>query len=250
MDVPTFDERAGWFDEHYATTRGRVRRTLVLERVRATAPPPPAAVLDVGGGSGAIAIPLAADGYRVTVADPSRGMLDVAAANAAEAGVEIRLEQIGIDDLRASSLGTFDVVCCHAVLLYVDDPLSALRTLRSAAREGATLSLLEKNRDALAIRPGLRGDYAEALRVLDDPVATGNLGIANRSHSVVTWLGWLDEAGWDVSSWAGIRLFSDTARDDLSEPAFRALLELEREAGTREPYRSVARLVHFAATAR
>jgi 2-polyprenyl-3-methyl-5-hydroxy-6-metoxy-1,4-benzoquinol methylase len=250
VDVPTFDERAGWFDEHYATTRGKVRRTLVLERIRATAPPPPAAVLDVGGGSGAIAIPLAADGYRVTVADPSRGMLDVATANAAEAGVGIRLEQTGIDDLAASALGTFDVVCCHAVLLYVDDPLSALRTLRSVAREGATLSLLEKNRGALAIRPGLAGDYAEALRVLDDPVATGNLGIANLSHSVATWLAWLDEAGWDVSSWAGIRLFSDTARDDLSEPAFRALVDLEREAGTREPYRSVARLVHFAATAR
>jgi SAM-dependent methyltransferase len=223
---------------------------LVLERVRAAAPPPPAGVLDVGGGSGAIAIPLAADGYRVTVADPSRGMLDVAAAKAAQAGVDIRLERVGIDDLPASPLGTFDVVCCHAVLLYVDDPLSALHTLRSAAREGATLSLLEKNRGALAIRPGLAGDYAEALRVLDDPLATGNLGIANRSHSVATWLGWLDEAGWNVSSWAGIRLFSDTARDDLSEPAFRALLELEREAGSREPYRSVARLVHFAATAR
>jgi S-adenosylmethionine-dependent methyltransferase len=247
--VPTFDERAEWFDEHYSTTRGRVRRELVLERVRATAPPP-AAVLDVGGGSGAIAIPLAADGYRVTVADPSSAMLDIAAAKAEEAGVDIRVEQIGIDDLPGSSLGTFDLVCCHAVLLYVDDPVSALRTLRSAAREGATLSLLEKNRDALAIRPGLAGDYAEALRVLDDPVATGNLGIPNRSHSVATWLAWLDDAGWDVSSWAGIRLFSDTAPDDVPEPAFRALLELEREAGAREPYRSLARLVHFAATAR
>jgi SAM-dependent methyltransferase len=249
-DVPTFDERAEWFDEHYSTTRGRVRRELVLERIRATAPPPPAAVLDVGGGSGAIAIPLAAAGYRVTVADPSRGMLDIAVANAAEAGVDIRVEQIAIDDLPGSSLGAFDVVCCHAVLLYVDDPPSALRILRSAAREGATLSLLEKNRGALAIRPGLAGDYAEALRVLDDAVATGNLGIPNRSHPVATWLAWLDEAGWGVSSWAGIRLFSDTARDGLSEPAFRALLDLEREAGARDPYRSVARLVHFAATAR
>jgi SAM-dependent methyltransferase len=246
--VPTFDERAEWFDEHYDTTRGRVRRELVLERLR-RAMPPPAAVVDVGGGSGAIAIPLAQAGYEVTLVDPSPGMLAVAERNAAEAGASVTSIEADVASLRDVAPGPFDVVCCHAVLLYLEDPPAALAALRIAARPGSVLSLLEKNRDALAMRPGLLGDFAEALRVFDDPVASGNLGIPNRSYPIATWRAWLEDAGWHVDSWAGVRLFSDTATDDLDPDRFETLLDLEREAGVREPYRSLSRLVHISATA-
>ena len=146
--------------------------------------------------------------------------------------------------------GPFDAICCHAVLLYLDDPGAHLATLRRVVAAGATLSLLEKNRLALAMRPGLRGDYAEAIRVLDDPVATGNLGIENRSRSGrrVDRAPGTDRVG-GSDSWVGIRLFSDLAPDDLDPVAYGQLLTLEREAGRREPYRSAARLVHLSATA-
>jgi hypothetical protein len=121
--------------------------------------------------------------------------------------------------------------------------------MRTAASTGATLSLLEKNRLALAMRPGLRGDYAEALRVLDDPVASGNLGIPNRSRSTGEWSDLLTDSGWRLDSWVGIRLFSDLAPDVLSDDNYDRLLTLEREAGRREPYRSAARLIHISATA-
>jgi len=127
--------------------------------------------------------------------------------------------------------------------------VGALTTFRSLVRDGATLSLLEKNRDGLAIRPGLRGDYAEAIRVLDDPMAAGNLGISNRSRSIDEWRTLLDATGWRADSWVGIRLFSDGAPDDLPPERFEELLRLEREAGRRDSYRSVARLIHIAAVA-
>ncbi len=133
--------------------------------------------------------------------------------------------------------------------MYVDDPGGSLKVLRSMARDGAVLSLLEKNRDGLAMRPGLRGDHEEALRVLDDPVAAGNLGIPNRSRSMEEWRGLLDDTGWRLDSAAGIRLFSDLADDDLPDEAFEQLLRLEREAGRRDPYRAIARLIHLSATA-
>jgi hypothetical protein len=47
----------------------------------------------------------------------------------------------------------------------------------------------------------------------------------------------------------GIRLFSDAASDDLGDERFEGLLALEREAGRRPSYRSVARLIHLAARA-
>jgi S-adenosylmethionine-dependent methyltransferase len=206
-------------------------------------------VLDIGGGSGVVAIPLAEQGYDVTLLDPSEGMLRVAKERIETAGVEIALIHGAIDDVPRLTQGGFDAISCHAVLMYVDDPGGSLKTLRSVARDGAVLSLLEKNRDGLAMRPGLRGDYEEALRVLDDPVAAGNLGIPNRSRSMEEWGGLLDAAGWRFDSAVGIRLFSDLAEDDLPDEAFDQLLRLEREAGRRATYRDVARLIHLSATA-
>lgn len=247
--TPTFDDRAEWFDRHYEVTRGRIRATLVLERLAATLPPAAATVLDVGGGSGAIAVPLAARGYDVTLLDPSRAMLDLARGHAREIGAELRFVEGGVERIAELAPGPFDAMCCHAVLMYLDDPATHLATMRNAATSGATLSLLEKNRLGLAMRPGLRGDYAEALRTLDDPVATGNLGIPNRSRSVEEWTALLAAAGWRLDSWVGIRLFSDLAPDALSDAEYDQLLSLERAAGEREPYRSAARLIHLCATA-
>ena len=247
--TPTFDERAEWFDRHYETSRGRVRATLVLERLDAILPPPSVTVLDVGGGSGAIAVPLAARGYDVTVLDPSPAMLALARTHADEAGTDVRLVQGGVEQIAEVTPGPFDAICCHAVLMYLDDPAPHLIAMREAAADGGVLSLLEKNRLALSLRPGFRGDYGEALRVLDDPVATGNLGITNRSRSVDEWRELLSASGWRLDSWVGIRLFSDLAPDVLSDGDYDRLLTLERTAGQREPYRSAARLIHIGATA-
>lgn len=99
------------------------------------------------------------------------------------------------------------------------------------------------------MRSGLAGDYDEAIRVLDDPVASGNLGIPNRSQTVQEWSRLLTESGWEVESWDGVRLFSDGAPTEILPERFDRLLDLERKAGRREPYRSIARLVHISARA-
>jgi S-adenosylmethionine-dependent methyltransferase len=248
-EAPTFDERAEWFDAHYATTRGRIRLALIMERILESFPRPPARILDAGGGSGAVAVPLAEHGYAVTLVDPSEGMLRVAARRIADAGVGVETVAGSIEDLAALAPEPYDAICCHAVLMYLEDPVPALRALRSQAHAGAPLSLLEKNRAGLALRPGLRGDYPEATRVLESALATGNLGIRNRARSVDEWRDLLAETGWRVDSWVGIRLFSDAAPDELPADRFEELLTLEREAGRRDPYRAVARLIHILATA-
>jgi len=246
----SFDDKAEWFDDHYRTTRGRVRLALTLERLEQTLPAPPARVLDVGGGSGIVAVPLAERGYEVTLLEPSDGMLAVARRRLEAADVKIDVVQGGIDDVAKLSGGPFDAICCHAVLLYLDAPERHLAALREVARTGAVLSLLEKNGSALAMRPGFKGDYREALRLLDDPVSSGNLGIPNVARPPDEWIGMLEATGWHVDSWVGIRGFSDLAPDDLPPEAFDELLRLERASGRREPYRSVARLFHISARAR
>jgi hypothetical protein len=131
--------------------------------------------------------------------------------------------------------------------MYVADPAAGLWVLRSLASEGAVLSLLEKNKEGIALRPGLSGDYSQARRLLDDSVSAGRLGVENVARSVEEWTDLLQATGWALVDWAGVRLFSDTAPADLTEGQFGDLLELEREAGLRESYRRVARLIHLLA---
>jgi SAM-dependent methyltransferase len=64
-----------------------------LEEARRSGGP----VLELGVGTGRIAVPIAADGIRVIGVDSSRGMLDVCARRAALAGVELDLR---VGDLR------------------------------------------------------------------------------------------------------------------------------------------------------
>jgi ubiquinone/menaquinone biosynthesis C-methylase UbiE len=61
--------------------------------------PPPATVLDIGGGAGAYAIPLAAQGYDVHLIDPVPLHLDQARVAAARAGV--RLGSLVLGDARS-----------------------------------------------------------------------------------------------------------------------------------------------------
>src|SRR6185312_17205162 len=64
-----------------------------LEEARRSGGP----VVELGVGTGRLAVPIAADGIRVIGVDSSRGMLEVCARRAALAGVEIDLR---VGDLR------------------------------------------------------------------------------------------------------------------------------------------------------
>ncbi|MGZ4109699.1 MAG: methyltransferase domain-containing protein [Actinomycetota bacterium] len=240
-----FASRSQWFDEHYSTARGRVRLTLVLERIRRRLPSTSARILDAGGGTGAFAIPLAIDGHQVTILDGSPEWLDRARTNAETAGVDVEFVVGRVEDAASIVASGFDAALCHAVLMYTDDPCVGLAQLRSIVRPGGGLSLLDKNADAIALRPGLQGNYREAEQLLHHRVSTGRLGVENRAHTIPEWASMLRETGWGIVECAGVRLFSDVAPDDLPGDEFEALLSLEREAGGIESYRSVSRLVHI-----
>lgn len=62
-------------DEAYASVKGFVRTYVMHQQLLQHLPPPPAAVLDVGGGAGHQSFPLAQAGYVVTLLDPSPAML-------------------------------------------------------------------------------------------------------------------------------------------------------------------------------
>ncbi|HEV8574133.1 MAG TPA: class I SAM-dependent methyltransferase [Dehalococcoidia bacterium] len=95
-------------------------------------PPPPARVLDIGGGPGRYSIWLAELGYRVTLADLSPDLLAIARQRAEE--LNVLLEHIGEADARKlSHFGdeSFDAVVCLGPLYH----LLSERDRASAAAE-------------------------------------------------------------------------------------------------------------------
>lgn len=138
-------------------------------------------VLDVGGGSGVWAVPLAQADCSVTVVDPSPNALATLQRRAADAGVADRITALqgdtdALDSVRPD--GGADLVLGHGLLEYVDDVDASLRALRGMVAPGGAVSVLVANRYAAVLARALMGRVAEALRLyrssdgrLDGPTA-------------------------------------------------------------------------------
>ena len=231
------------------TLRRVVRHELVDRGLAEHLPGPPARIVDVGGGAGQQAIPLLRRGYKVTILDPSREMLDEARRRlAAEDTGARRLSRLveGTGERAHEALGgeTFDAVLCHGVLMYLEDARPMIRALCALARPGGLVSVLTKNASALATRPALEGRYRDALSALETDRDRGRLGVMTRGDTVGGLSAAFAEAGLTVEQWYGVRVFTDHLGDSTPDESLPEILELEWEGGKRDPYRSVGRLIH------
>jgi S-adenosylmethionine-dependent methyltransferase len=238
------------FLAHQRTLRGVVRYTLVASQLEEHLPPAPARVADVGGGAGQQAIPLARNGYEVTILDPSPTMLREAHQTLASEGDDVRrrvrLVQ-GEGERAVEILGheSFDVVLCLGVLMYLEDPRPIIQELAAIGRPGALVCVLTKNASALAMRPALEGRYKDALAAIDANQDLGRLGVVTRGDTVEGLSALFEEAGLRVVQWYGVRVFTDHLEDRPRGSELPEILELEREVSRRDPYRAVARLIHL-----
>jgi SAM-dependent methyltransferase len=208
-------------------------------------------VLDVGMGQGTQALRLARAGHQVTGLEQDATM--VAAARRALAGepegIRERMRIIEGDgrDTGVHFLpGSFDVVLCHGVLMYVEEPDPLVAGLARMLAHGGLLSLLVRNGDALAMRPGLSGDWSAALGAFDTVAYTNRLGLDVRADRLRTLTATLAGIAAPLHAWYGVRVFTDTAPDGAELPDdLEALLAAEERAGRTDPYRGVAALLHL-----
>ncbi|MFD7709063.1 class I SAM-dependent methyltransferase [Streptomyces sp. NPDC059786] len=208
-------------------------------------------VLDVGMGQGTQALRLARAGHQVTGVEQDAKMLSVArAALAGEPeGIRGRVKLVEGDgrDTGVHFLpGSFDVVLCHGVLMYVEEPDALLAGLARMLAPGGLLSLLVRNGDALAMRPGLASDWQGALGAFDSVSYTNRLGLDVRADRLETLTATLAGIGAPLHTWYGVRVFTDLAPDGAEVPAdLESLLAAEERAGRTDPYRRVAALLHL-----
>lgn len=132
-----------------------------------------AAVLDIGGGTGGLAVALAAGGHTVTVVDPSPDALAALHRRAAEADLADYIRGVQGDTSDLAGLvdpASFGVVTCHRVLEYLPDPASALAELRAVLQPGGVLSVLVAQRYPATLAQAVAGDLRQALQTWRSPV--------------------------------------------------------------------------------
>ena len=193
------------------------------------------AVLDLGGGTGGFAVPLAELGHRVTVVDPSPDSLAALERRAAETGTDHLVRGVqgdATDVVELIGAGSVDLVLCHSVLEVVDDPGDALDEVAAVLRPGGLVSLLAANRVAAVVARVAAGRLGEARHLLADPHGSAGDGDSlARRFTLAELHGLLTEAGLGVCSSHGIRIFADVGAGGTDR---------RRPAGGRRPGRARA----------
>ena len=196
----------------------------------------PLRVLDLGGGTGGLAVPLAELGHEVVVVDPSPDALASLSRRSAERGVADRVTAVqGDADSLAGIVGDrlVDLVCCHGTLEVVDDPQATLVALAGVVAPGGHLSIVAAQRLAVVLARVLAGQFTQAHQAL---VSTdGRWGAADplpRRFDASALRAMVEQTGLVVQDVHGVRLFSDLVPSALvdSDADRTALLELEAAA--------------------
>ena len=210
-------------------------------------------VLDVGGGSGIFAVPLARLGHEVTVVDPSADALATLGRRAGTAGVAAGVRGVqGDGDLLHEVLpslgeGGYDLALCHSVLEVVDDPAVTLREIAAALRPGGQVSVATVNRAGAVFARALSGHPVEALALLEDrDPAPGRARPARRRFSPAELLALVEGAGLRAGTWRGVSVLADLL-DTASGADPAAVRNLELALAETSPYRDVATGLHLLA---
>jgi S-adenosylmethionine-dependent methyltransferase len=209
-------------------------------------------IVDAGGGTGNFAVPLAELGHTVTVVDPSPDSLAALERRAAEAGVSVRGIQGDAADLgEILAAGCADLVLCHSVLEYVEDPLAALAALARLLRPGGVISVLAANPGAAALHRALSGHFDDAARALRDPAGRwGDRDPTPRRYTREALAELLAAAGFTVVESHGVRVFADLVPSrviDAEPGAAEALIALEEAAASHPALRDIATQLHHLA---
>jgi S-adenosylmethionine-dependent methyltransferase len=205
-------------------------------------------IVDVGGGTGGLAVPFAALGHNVTVVDPSPDALAAAQRRAAEAGARLTAvqgEAASLDSVVGPK--SADLVICHNVLEYVDSPADAMTAITAVLRPAATVSVLAANTVAAVLHRALAGRFTEARQLLGgQPPAAGITGPRRFTLPELTAL--VEAAGLRAGQAHGLRIFSGLvpgALLDADAGGAEALRALEAAAAAAPPLRDIAAQLHL-----
>lgn len=252
-DCERFQSDAGKYAAYLETPEGRLRLDLAFANLMEFIPQldRPLSVLDLGCGTGATAVRLARLGNHVTVMDSSPAMLKIVQLSAQQAGLEDRLTiQLGdaacLADL--SGLKAFDVVLCHNLLEYIDDPGAVLSVAGCVLRDSSSIvSLVVRNRAGEVLKAAVQaGDLVNAEKNMYADWSLESLyGSRVRLFTPEALNAMLQASSLTVVVERGIRVIADYLPSRVSrETDYDQIFELERKLGSRPEFAAIARYTH------
>ena len=176
LEIGTLDtmrfEDADKYAAYLKTPGGRLRSELAWENVRRFLPgnASECRALDVGGGTGFVSAQLARLGFEVVLLDGSGDMLRIARQEKEARGVTARISfcHADVGQLpRIFEAESFDVVVCHNLLEYTEDPSATIRDIAHVLRKDGVFSILVRNRAGEVLK--------EAVKSRDWKLAAANL---------------------------------------------------------------------------
>jgi S-adenosylmethionine-dependent methyltransferase len=249
-DAQRFQQEAEKYAAYLESPEGRLRVDLAFANLEEVLPKTAQTLhaLDLGGGTGALALRLARLGVHVTLMDASFPMLELANRAAQKAGVTDRIALKHGDAAQLATLfgaASFDLVLCHNVLEFVDDPCAVLRSAARALRDPlGIISVLVRNQAGEVLKAALvKGDLAASEASLttewgDESLYGGKVRLFTAGSLKAMLVG----ASFAVTAEHGVRVLADYLPPKVSRSdSYETIFELERKLGRRNEFAAVAR---------
>ncbi|MFP3925396.1 methyltransferase domain-containing protein [Pseudomonas sp. W5-36] len=239
-----FDQLATRFAEKiYGGAKGAIRLAVLQADLTESLPDRPLRVLDIGAGLGHMSLWLAERGHDVTLAEPAAPMLEGARQRFADAGQRATFIQAPWQALPDILTERYDLVICHAVLEWLDEPFTILPVLHQLTEPDGWLSLAFYNREALIYRNLLKGHFRKMRK---NTLAGEKQSLTPQEpvdpRELAAQLGPL----WRVETQSGVRVFHDympvefQAKADLAD-----LLEMELAHRRHPAFAGLGRYLHW-----
>jgi S-adenosylmethionine-dependent methyltransferase len=254
-----FLSEAGKYAAYLETPEGRLRLDLAFANLSEFLPEPHDSdsirALDLGCGTGATAVSLAKLGlHNVTLLDYSPAMLDIAQRTARDADIIDRVAFKPGDVMGLSRLfkaRSFDVIVCHNLLEYMDDPVAVLCGAAGLLRDSSSvLSLLVRSQAGEVLKAAIQtGDLSAANDALSSEWGKESLyGGKVRLFALDRIRDLMKAASLGIIAERGVRIVADYLPLKVSRSEeYDRILELERKLGTRAEFVAVARYVQVLA---
>ena len=253
-----FENDASRYEAYLETPEGRLRADLTFETVQEFLPTPAGVnsleAIDLGCGTGVSAVRLARLGVHVTLFDSSRAMLELAERTAAAAGLSDKIRAQHGDAVHLADFfpaGSFDIVLCHNLLEYVDDPLGVLRGVVGLMRDSsAILSVLVRNQAGDVLKAAIqKGDLDRAEQNLTADWGEESLyGGRVRLFTSEALEAMLKDACLTILGRRGVRAIADYLPLQISRSReYGRIFALERKLGARGEFFGIARYLQFVA---
>lgn len=231
----------------YGSLKGKIRLKILFHDLNRflSSPTTPLKVLDAGCGSAQCSIHLALHGHQLTLCDISQNMLDDARESFQNKGItsaEFMAESI--QQHSAGNQSKYDLILCHAVLEWSEEPEELLKSLKSMLKPDGYLSLMFFNRNGAILKSIVRGNFY--------PKNSGFKFGRTKSLTPTNPLypenvfEWIERLELNIIEKSGVRVFYDYCEKPVRDKANEEdVLNCELSFSKSEPFLSSARYIHL-----